>query len=475
MSFYRTYRPQIIDEIDNASVREKLLSLLTKDKKDLPHAFLFSGPRGAGKTTAARVIAKLFNCINPSTRSGPCGICEQCTSIAKGRSLDVLELDAASNRGIDEIRALRDAIGLAPSSAVFKIYIIDEVHMLTTEAFNALLKTLEEPPAHAAFVLATTDPQKVPETIKSRCIRINFGRATMGELAHALARIVKAEKLNIDDDALALIARSCDGSFRDGVKILEQLSFHKGKITQEVVQSSLSLATDKSVSEFVSLFLAKKPKESLSFIQELNDTGSDVRNFLVMVLKELHTMLVNLVNGSDLSSFDGNLSVGDVQEAIKALSRAFTDMRTSPIASLPLELAVVEFSESQPSVVSHQSSATATVPVIPAKAGTQSSKNLDPRVKPEDDKKMLGMLTLDKLTECWRDVIEAIKPYNHSVAGVLRSTRPASVKDGIVVIEAFYKFHQEKLSETKTREALAEMLKKLFGEKVKVEVTLGTK
>src|SRR3989344_9433328 len=150
-SFYRTYRPQVIDEIDNVSVRDRLLSLLTKDKKDLPHAYLFSGPRGAGKTTAARVIAKMFNCTK-STKGGPCGKCEQCTSISEGRNLDVLEIDAASNRGIDEIRALREAIGLAPSSAAFKIYIINEVHMLSTEAFNALLKTLEEPPAHVVFV-----------------------------------------------------------------------------------------------------------------------------------------------------------------------------------------------------------------------------------------------------------------------------------------------------------------------------------
>ena len=462
MSFYRTYRPQVIDEIDNVSVREKLLGLLANDKKDLPHAFLFSGPRGAGKTTAARVIAKLFNCTKP-TKTGPCGTCDQCSSIADGRSLDVLEIDAASNRGIDEIRALRDAIGLAPSSAGFKIYIIDEVHMLTTEAFNALLKTLEEPPRHAVFVLATTDPHKVPATIKSRCITMNFGRAATEELMHSLKRIVKAEKLSVDDAALTLITQSVDGSFRDAVKILEQVSFHKGNIDEKIVRSYLSLATEQSVAEFVSLFLAKKPKEALGLVDELNKSGSDIKSFLVMALKELHTMLVGVVQGNDVG-----WTVRDLQAAIKALSAAYGEMRTSPIASLPLELAVVEYSEEVSSIkyqVSREEKRKEDM--------VQSQKDRIPeRV---DDHKTLGLLTLEKLTEHWRDVIESMKPFNHSVAGVLRSARPVTVKDGIVTIEAFYKFHQEKLSEAKTREALAEMLKKLFGEKIKVEITLGKK
>jgi len=162
MSFYRIYRPQVFEEIDNIRVREKMLSLLSKPVSELPHAFLFSGSKGTGKTTAARLIAKLFNCEKLSKTKGPCGECTSCVSIAEGHNIDVLEIDAASNRGIDDVRALRDAIALTPMSGKIKVYVIDEVHMLTTEAFNALLKTLEEPPAHAVFILATTDPQKVP-------------------------------------------------------------------------------------------------------------------------------------------------------------------------------------------------------------------------------------------------------------------------------------------------------------------------
>ncbi|MEK7129500.1 MAG: DNA polymerase III subunit gamma/tau [Patescibacteria group bacterium] len=460
MSFYRIYRPQVIAEIDNVSVREQLLELLNKDRSALPHAYLFSGPRGAGKTTAARLIAKLFNCTRPLA-SGPCGKCDQCTSIAEGRNIDVLEIDAASNRGIDEMRQLRDAINLSPASAPYKVYIIDEVHMLTTEAFNALLKTLEEPPKHAVFVLATTDVGKVPATIRSRCISVVFGKATTEELVHALKRIVKKEDLGrVDDEALAAIAETVDGSFRDAVKLLEQVSFHKGKITKNVVRGLLSVNEEKTIETFLAHVVLRQVKEALTDIADLVRDGRDVKVFLVDCLTRLHHLLIEHVQGTVNGTWRGD----DLKDMIRRFTQAYGELRTSPIASLPLELAVVEFcSVSFPRT--RESSAEDTK--------EQKKGWISDRVG--DDKNTLGLLTLDKLNEFWRDFIEAMKPYNHSVAGVLRSARPKEVKDGIVTIEAFYKFHQEKLSETKTREALSQVLKKLFGEKVKVEVVLGKK
>ncbi len=441
MSFYRIYRPQVIEEIDNVAVREQLLSLLSKDKKKLPHAFLFTGPRGAGKTTAARIVAKLFNCTKPR-KSGPCGTCDQCVSIADGRNLDVLEIDAASNRGIDEIRQLRDAINLTPSGAGFKVYIIDEVHMLTTEAFNALLKTLEEPPAHAVFVLATTDPQKVPATIKSRCVGISFHRATASELAAALAHIVTAEKIKIDKDALELLTASVDGSFRDAVKLLEQVSFHKGKITVEVVRNLISLSDVSVIAKFFEELTKKDTKKSLVVIEELVKDGKDIKTFLVDCLRELH----------------GKLLAGDADagELIHRFTEAYGLMKVSPIAELPLEVAIVEYCGE------------ASVPAAPP--SPLSPQSPQPSSSPD-----FGLLTLEKLTEHWKDFIEELKPFNHSVAGVLRSARPKSVARGIVTIEAFYPFHKDKLSESKTKDVLIQVLKKLFGEKVKIEIVLGKK
>src|SRR6185437_9781888 len=238
MVFYRKYRPQQIDDLDSASVREILNAVL---QKSIPHAFLFTGPKGLGKTSTARIVAKVVNCerLGSSVHATiePCNICDQCVSITSGTNVDVLEIDAASNRGIDEIRELKEKIRLSPVSATRKVYIIDEVHMLTSEAFNALLKTLEEPPDHAMFILCTTESHKVPETIVSRCFQIMFKPATEEELVRSFKRIVEGEKLKIEDEALKYIAQLADRGFRDGAKVLEELVLGADgqQITKELV------------------------------------------------------------------------------------------------------------------------------------------------------------------------------------------------------------------------------------------------
>jgi DNA polymerase-3 subunit gamma/tau len=449
MSFYRIYRPQVIEEIDNVAVRDQLLSLLSKDKKQLPHAFLFTGPRGAGKTTAARIIAKIFNCTK-SKKGEPCGTCDQCVSIAEGRNLDVLEIDAASNRGIDEIRAIRDAINLTPTAAAYKVYIIDEVHMLTTEAFNALLKTLEEPPAHAVFVLATTDPQKVPATIKSRCVPISFHRASATELHAALKRIVEAEKISIEENALSLLAGSVDGSFRDAVKLLEQVSFYTGIITEDIVRSLTQLTDNSVLAVFFESLVKKDVKKSLAVVTGLVSDGKDVKSFLTDCLLHLEK---DLLEGKPHAA-----------QLIRRFTEAYGLMKVSPIPELPLEVAIVEYCT--------EGVKRDTNDVIRKTENNSdiSVSHIIPHVSPD-----LGLLTLEKLAEHWPDFIAELKPYNHSVAGVMRSARPKSVEHGIVSIEAFYPFHKEKLSESKTKDVLVMVLKKLFGEKVKVEIVLGKK
>lgn len=436
MAFYRTYRPKVLGEIDNERVRTVIESLLTKPKSQLPHAYLLVGPKGTGKTTSARILAKLFNCEKPTKTGAPCGACSSCLSIAQGNHLDVLEIDAASNTGVDNIRELRDAIALAPAHAKWKVYIIDEVHMLSTGAFNALLKTLEEPPRHAIFILATTDPQKIPATVSSRCQVIPFGKAGTGDLTHALQRVIKEEKLAIDDEALALIIQYADGSFRDAVKMLEQLSFHKGTIDLAVTQKNLAVAAASRRDAFLAHLLARDAGAALGDIQTLVKEGNDVKTFLVDCLHELQKQFVAT-------------HTADLGDAIRRLSGAYAELRTSPIPELPLELAVVEY------------------------CGEEMIRQMEE--KPVTSHVSPGLITLEKLDRHWHDVIDEMKPFNHSVAGVMRSTRPKAIGDGIVTIEAFYPFHQEKLSEAKTREMIASVLKKLFGEKVKVEVTLGKK
>lgn len=445
MSFYRIYRPQIIEDLDTDSVRQNIELLLTKPKDQRPHAYLFSGPKGTGKTSTARIIAKIFNCTKPDKSGSPCGTCEECRAIADGRYLDVIEMDAASNRGIDEIRSLRDSIALTPSSGGYKIFIIDEVHMLTTEAFNALLKTLEEPPVHAVFVLATTDPQKIPATIVSRCLHINFTRAKDEDLTRALTRIVKKEKIDIEAPALDQIVKNADGSFRDGVKMLEQVSFHKGMISQKMTEEMLALSQPSVRDAFLTHLASQSITDALGCIREMSESGVDFKIFLVDCLRTLETQLLLAAQAKN----PDNQKTDTLRTLINRLSQAYSELRSSPIPQLPLELAVVEYCAGKTEI--HD---TPQEPVTPAAP---------------------GLLTLDKLTEHWHDVIDELKPYNHSVAAVCRSARPKAVKGGIVVIEAFYKFHQEKLSEMKTRDMIGSVLKKLFGEKVKVEVILGKK
>lgn len=479
MSFYRIYRPKVLAEIDNVSVRQTVELLLTKSKEELPHAYLLTGPKGTGKTTTARVIAKIFNCEKPTKSGAPCGSCGQCVSIAEGRHLDVMEIDAASNTGVENIRDLRDRVALAPAQAKWKIFIIDEVHMLSTGAFNALLKTLEEPPAHAIFILATTDPQKIPSTVISRCQRIVFSKAREEDLIHALKRIVTQEHMTVADDALALIAQYADGSFRDAVKSLEQVSFQKGTVTVEIVRSTLALSENKRCDAFISDLLSHDLIAAIGDIQKLVEDGIDSKSFLVDCLRELQRRLVAQAIAKN------TVSTTQLRILIERLTDAYTLLRTSPIPELPLELAVVEYcaNKNQPtevpapsapitpsprSVIDHPTPVIPTASVIPTNAEILRNKS-------SDDTTPSGLITLEKLDQHWKDVIDELKPFNHSVAGVMRSTRPKAVEDGIVVIEAFYKFHQEKLSEVKTREVIAAVLKKLFGEKVRVDVVLGKK
>lgn len=467
MSFYRTYRPQVIVDIDNASVREHLAALLKKDRKDLPHAYLFTGSKGAGKTTAARIIAKLFNCSKPG-KNGPCGTCTHCQAIAAGRSLDVIEMDAASNRGIDEMRQLRDRIGLAPTEGGYTVYIIDEVHMLTTEAFNALLKTLEEPPAHAVFILATTNREKVPDTIQSRCITIAFTRADIEELMHALRRIVKAEKINAEDSALKMIAQAADGSFRDAVKYLEQVSFSGEKITDASVQTALSLSDVSTRRKFLDALSAKEAKKAIALVSSVYEDGRDMGAFLTALLGDFHEMLVGIITAKQKANI---WTVDMLRDAIRRFTIAYSELRVSPLPQLPLELAIVDFCQAyEPADVPKQGS---------SNKGNESKneemKNEARKETQSESSTVSGLLTMEKLTSHWPDFIAACKPHNHSVAGVLRSSRPRSVDGGIVTLEAFYSFHRDKLSEPKTRQILGDVLKKLFGEKVKVDIVLGKK
>lgn len=345
--FYLQYRPQKISELDLKQVREGLARVVSSGR--VPHAFLFAGPRGTGKTSAARIIAKAFNCLKrPITRPGlrfePCNRCSLCKKITAGTALDLIEIDAASNRGIDDVRDLREKIKLAPLKAKYKVYIIDEAHMLTMEAFNALLKTLEEPPKHAIFILCTTQPEKLPETITSRCLRFNFRKGKIKEIVRCLKKVVKGEKLKVQEGVLEEIAKEVDGSFRDAQKILEQLSLSGKKITKKMVREEIGKSRQYRP-EILFQHLAKKnTQEAIKEINRAVEGGVNLKSYTEELLEILRDCLLQSVGLSQSEKeYPLPLERDQVVRLIELFMRAGKELKTAIIPQLPLELAVVEW------------------------------------------------------------------------------------------------------------------------------------
>jgi DNA polymerase III subunit gamma/tau len=293
----RKWRPMVFEDVvGQAHVTTTLRNAIASDR--LSHAYIFSGPRGVGKTTTARILAKAINCLKP-VDNNPDNKCELCLEITENRSLNVFEIDGASNRGVDEIRNLREAVRYAPAKGKYKVYIIDEVHMLTKEAFNALLKTLEEPPEHVLFIFATTEIQKVPLTILSRCQRFEFRRIAMNQIMDRLRFIAKHEKLKIEDDALFLIARKGDGSLRDAQSIFDQIvSFCGDTITVKQIVDMLNIVEEEYFFRLIDVVRSKDTKAGLALIDELVGGGIDIREFLNGVSRHLRNLLIVRATGS---------------------------------------------------------------------------------------------------------------------------------------------------------------------------------
>ncbi|MFZ3301680.1 MAG: DNA polymerase III subunit gamma/tau [Microgenomates group bacterium] len=318
MTYYLKYRPQIIEDLDITSVRESLSKIVKSD--EIPHALLFAGSKGTGKTSTARILAKIINCTERKDDE-PCNKCDSCISVTNGTNMDVIEMDAASNRGIDDVRVLRDAVKLAPSSLKAKVYIIDEAHMLTTEASNALLKTLEEPPSHVYFILATTNPEKLIDTIRSRTTLVQFTKATVEEVKRSLQRIVKSEKLSIKEDSLEMIIKIAKGSFRDAVKLLEQYSKDEKFLDNQNIFD---------IEKFAKLVLAKDADNALLELTTAIKSGVSAENVTLELLTVLQSKLLE-EKSDDLIKLIGLIL--SVQEYNKV----------SPIEELPLELAIIKW------------------------------------------------------------------------------------------------------------------------------------
>lgn len=339
--YYLKYRPHTIGELDNSQVRTRIGNLLKS--KDIPHALLFVGPKGMGKTSTARIVAKAVNCLGNSfagkgSSFEPCNKCENCASIETGSSPDVVEQDAASNRGIDEIRRLIKESAFAPMTGRYRVYIIDEAHMITPDAFNALLKTLEEPPSTVIFILATTNEEKVPTTIISRCVRVPFGQAQKADIIGMLDRMGELEKLDIQADLKEMIVTYADNSFRDAAKLLEELVM-QDKTTVDAAKSYLGVSADNNLLAIIQ----KEPvTKALVWIEDFISSGGNTKRLIEDMLEELRRQLL-IKSGLEARGTELGLSIGEIATLMKYLHEAYKNLRITPIESLPLEIAIVEF------------------------------------------------------------------------------------------------------------------------------------
>jgi DNA polymerase-3 subunit gamma/tau len=498
-ALYRKWRPLTFDEVvGQGHVTHTLQNALQSGR--ISHAYLFTGPRGTGKTSMGRLLAKAVNCLSTEDDK-PCNQCRICQAINEGRLLDLIEIDAASNRGIDEVRGIREKVGFRPNEAHYKIYILDEAHMLTEPAFNALLKTLEEPPSHVIFVLVTTEPHKIPDTILSRCQRFDFRRIPLQDIVGLLKHIAEQEGLAVESAALELVARSATGSMRDAESLLDQLMSYGGQeITLAQVQSVLGTVPSQAVGELVNQLVAHNVAEGLNVINRVIGDGVDPRQFnrqVVEYLREL--LLIKVGEGSaparvtpevlrEMKGQAVQLSTRELMKVVKLFHQAGLDLKTSAQSQLPLELAFIdatlrEEEKAAPSAARPSSeadpraSAGARVAASPRPApASESAKSVKEkaRVEPRAISTELK-LTLDAVKSEWDSILGEIKLRNRSVEALLKSCQPVGVEDQEVVLGFYYTFHKEKIEEPKSKVLVESIISQVVSSPCHIRCVLSPK
>jgi DNA polymerase III subunit gamma/tau len=526
VSFYRKWRPQTFEEvIGQERVTRTLQNAITSHR--IVHAYLFSGHRGTGKTTAARILAKCLNCQRGPTAT-PCNECANCVAISAGSSLDVIEIDAASNRGIDEIRELRERVKLVPVEGRYKVYIIDEAHMLTVEAANALLKTLEEPPAHAVLVLVTTEPHRLPTTITSRTQRFDFKRIPLDAIVGRLRAIAASEGFTIDDEALSLIGRSADGALRDAESLLDQLAaFSDGPITRTDVRAVLGIIEEEAVKEMADAVIAGEAARCLELVSRIIDEGRDVRQILRSLIEHFRDLLivsvvrdpVGIVETTEtrlasLRAQAAQLQPSSIVQKIRILAAAEAEARSATQPRVVLEMALLRVSRPEmdpsmeavvarldvlerqggtapaPSPVAGEPEAGAGRPAArdtkkpgrtahppdPRSPRTQAESPSTPPVDsvslPPGDGPSTGV-TLDVLRSHWGQIMTEVKQRTRTVHAFLLESAPQTIDGQDLILAVRHRFHLENLQDEKHRRVVEDALARVTGAPLRLRLILA--
>jgi DNA polymerase-3 subunit gamma/tau len=489
-ALYREWRPQSFAEVVGQEYIRRILQNSLQAKR-IAHAYLFCGPRGTGKTSMAKIFAKAINCVH-GPASEPCNQCYPCQQITAGAFLDVFEIDGASNRGIDEVRELRDKLQLAPAEGRYKVYIIDEVHMLTTEAFNALLKTLEEPPAHVVFIFATTEAHKIPLTILSRCQRFDFQRLSTKVIATHLANVAAKLKVEIEAKTLRLLARKAEGSLRDALSLLDQCIALDGAIQYEDVLAVLGVTTEETLADMVDALAAKEIVILIRNLNQLLDKGHDPRQ----LVKELITYFRNLLmvkvapdtselvevteeQGQVLMRQASYFAVDRILAMIELLAQTEKEVRWSSQPRIVLEVMAIRLLQAlaaealapvSPGEIKENAAAPA-APAIVDNVPRQNKVAASKKTTSTSQQKPVKKITLEKLQQCWPQVVAELREFNLPVALLVQEGKLVALEHDVLTLAFAYAVHKEKVAE-KYREQIEAVLKKIVRQELKVRCVL---
>ena len=488
--FALKWRPGNFDDvIGQKNVVTTLKSAIQKNR--LAHAYLFAGPRGIGKTSTARILAKALNCKSGPTLE-PCGKCSSCLEISQSRSLDVIEIDGASNTGVEDVRSLRENVKFAPTSGKYKIYIIDEVHMLSTAAFNALLKTLEEPPEFVKFIFATTHPDKIPSTVLSRCQRLDFRRISVIEIISQLEKIVKNEKIEVDREVLFAIAKASDGSLRDGESILDQLvSFSKGKVSLKDVISVLGLVEQDALFEITGKIIDRDPKAVLDLFNKISEEGKDISVFLNNLIEHYRNLMIAKVTKGDAKLIDlpqeicdrlmqqsQRLGMDEIFNAFNILANTLEMARRLDSLRITLEVNLIRLANykkaqagpeiKQPPLPPLKEEPLKEKAAINIKEIHKEQKKIEP---PEETVN----ITLDDIKNVWQNVIESLSRIKMSVSTYLSEGEPLSLEGNHLTVSfpKSHSLHKEVLEGRENKEIIEQSLFDLLKTRLRVKFILS--